>query len=131
MLRFRDILRFDHLDQDLRRHQLGQQPVGLVKQPGRIDRSPRPGRPQRAAGYPDLVTIGQHFKHPGIARNAAHVQELRLHGAGTHCRHSDLPAAQLLRQANGIGRNIGLGGGIHRQPGIGAERGNGRGITLH
>ena len=116
---------FCQLDHQFDRGHLGENPVELIEQPGRVDGPACPGGPEGAARYPHLVTVGQRGEGLGIAGDAADVQKLCLHGAGAYRRGGEALGPQLLRQAHGERGHIRLGGGVHRHPGIGAERGDG------
>lgn len=105
--------------QDLRQH-----PVELVKALGRIEHPARPGGRQGPRHYLLRVAVGQRLKGFGVPGDLSHVQKLRGHGTGAHGGDGDLPAFQLLAEAPGKAGDIGLGAGIHRHPGIGAEGGD-------
>ena len=106
VLQFHDKSGFCELYHQLGRGHLGQQPVELVKQPGRVDGPSRLGGPEGPLRHPDKVAVGQQLKGRGTAGDLPHLQELGLHGAGTHRRDGDLPPPQLLAQPHGEGGHV-------------------------
>ncbi|CAN3971817.1 MBL fold metallo-hydrolase, partial [Dysosmobacter welbionis] len=126
VLQFHDISGFSKFYHQLHRRDFGQQPVEFVEQPRRVHSPARLGGPQRARRYPHLVAVRQVLKGRGTASDAAHVQELRFHGAGAHRRNGNVPSLQLFTEAHSEGGHIRLASAVHRHPGRGAEGCDGR-----
>ena len=111
------------MGQELRRH-----PVELVEGRGGIEDMAVLGRRHGAEGHLLGIAVGQALKLRGVAGDAAHGNELRGHGPRADRRGADAPVPELIAEAPGKAGDIGLGGAVGVELGVGAEGGDGAGI---